>query len=419
MQAIILAAGASSRFWPVNGYHKSLLKIMGKPLILFLIKRIQKKGIKEVIIVQGPKKEVEIELEKYKTDLSVKIKYVVQNTPNGTGEAILKTEKLLQDQFFVLNAERIDSADYIEPILKKFKKEKRKLILIAGQTKTPWLYGILKLNKDKVIDLIEKPKPGKEPSNLKVVGTYFLPKDFLSYLKKVPSHMYSFEDALLLYAKEKDIRVIDIKKDTFALKYPWHIFELGRYLFDNFLEKKIEKSAKIGKNVVIEGKVYIGKNVKIFEGAIIKGPCYIGDDCVIGNNSLIRDYTNLENKGLVGAFAELTRCIFQKDCHVHSGYFGDSIFSEGCRVGAGTVTANVRIDRGEIKSVVKGEKIGTGLKNLGTVVGHDTKIGINVSLMPGVLIGSDCEIGPHSIVSENIEDNAAFYTKTESVKKKK
>ena len=122
-QAIILAAGASSRFWPVNGYHKSLFKIMGKPLILFLIKRIQKKGIKEVIIVQGPKKEVEIELKKYKTDLPVKIKYVIQDTPNGTGEAILKTEKLVQDQFFVLNAERIDSGDYIEPILNKFKKE--------------------------------------------------------------------------------------------------------------------------------------------------------------------------------------------------------------------------------------------------------------------------------------------------------
>lgn len=419
MQAIILAAGASSRFWPINGHHKSLLKIMGKPLIFFLIKKIQKEGIKEVVIIQGSKKEVEIELKKYEKELPVKIKYVVQNTPNGTGEAILKAERLAQDQFFVLNAERIDSCEYIKPVLSKFKKDKTKLILIAGQTKTPWLYGILKLKGDKVIDLVEKPKPGKEPSNLKIVGTYFLPKEFLSYLRKVPSHMYSFEDALLLYAKEKDIRVIDIKRDTFALKYPWHIFELERYLLDNFLERKIEKSAKIGKSVIIEGKVYVGKNVKIFEGTTIKGPCYIGDNCIIGNNALIRDYTDLEEDGLVGAFAELTRCIFQENCHIHSGYFGDSILNKNCRVGAGTVTANVRIDRGEIKSTVKGEKIGTGLRSLGTIVGHDTKIGINVSLMPGVFIGSNCEIGPHSIVLNNIEDNTAFYTKVESVIKKK
>ena len=47
----------------------------------------------------------------------------------------------------------------------------------------------------------------------------------------------------------------------------------------------------------------------------------------------------------------MTRSIFQEDIHTHSGYFGDSIFGRGCRLGAGTVTANVRIDRGEIKSV--------------------------------------------------------------------
>lgn len=164
-------------------------------------------------------------------------------------------------------------------------------------------------------------------------------------------------------------------------------------------------------------KTEIGKNVKVFENAVIKGPCYIGDNCVIGNNSLIREYVNLENNTIIGANAEVTRCIFQEDVHVHSGYFGDSIFGKGCRVGAGTITANVRIDRGEIKSVVKGEKIGTGLEHLGVIVGENTKIGIHCSLMPGKLIGSNCQIGPHSLVSENIEDNLTFFTEFKGVKR--
>ncbi len=157
--------------------------------------------------------------------------------------------------------------------------------------------------------------------------------------------------------------------------------------------------------------------MKIFENAVIKGPCYIGDNCVIGNNSLIREYSNLENNCLVGAFAEITRSIFQEDVHIHSGYFGDSIFGKGCRIGAGTVTANVRIDRGEIKSVVKGEKIETGLDSLGAIVGENTKIGVHCSLMPGKLIGSNCTIGPNSVVFENIEDNNTFFTEFKGVKK--
>ena len=413
MQAVILAAGASSRFWPVNGKHKSTIKIMGKPLIWWLISNLPGKDIKEVVVIQGPGKEVEKGLREYRFDLPVK--YVVQPDPKGTGEAILRSEKFIKDQFFVLNAERVDVLDYMNSMLDRFKKDKSKLILLAGETKTPWLYGILKLEKDKVVDLVEKPERGKEPSNLKIVGTYFLPKEFLSYLKRIPIHMYSLEDALLLYAKEKEIKVVNFQKETFALKYPWHLFELKDYLFDKFLEKKIDKSAEIAKNVIINGKVYIGKNVKVLEGAAIKGPCYIGDNCIIGNNALVREYTNLEKDCLIGGFAEVTRSIFQEDAHTHSGYFGDSIFGRGCRIGAGTVTANIRLDRGEINAEVKGQEVNTGLHHLGVITGKETKIGINVSLMPGVMIGANCKIGPHSIVLKSIKDNTTFYTKAESV----
>ncbi|MDI6891272.1 MAG: hypothetical protein QMC83_10125, partial [Thermodesulfovibrionales bacterium] len=211
--------------------------------------------------------------------------------------------------------------------------------------------------------------------------------------------------------RENEAKFVFFKKpELFSLKYPWHLFDAERYLFDRFLKRKIEKSARIFKNVVIRGKVYIGKNAKIFEGAVIKGPCYIGDNCIIGNNSLVREYTNIEQGVLIGAFAEIARSIFQENVHCHSGYFGDSIFGKGCQIGAGTITANVRIDRGEIKSKVKSQKskVNTGLNSLGAIVGENTKLGIHVSLMPGVLIGSNCLIYPNSVVFENIEDNMLF-----------
>lgn len=415
-QAVILAAGASSRFWPINGQHKCLVKIMGRPMILSLIEGLKTKGIKEVIVVQGPGREVEKEVRNYKSDLP--IKYAIQPTPRGTGDAILKAEKMIKGHFFVFNSERVDTEEYIEPIINKFKKEKSEIIILAGKTSAPWLYGILKVKKDKVIGLVEKPSRGQEPSKLKIVGTYFFPKEFLNYLKRVPQSEYSLIDAILLCVKEKEVKIVDVGKETFALKYPWDMFEIRKYVFDKFLKNKISKTAEIAKSAEIKGKVFIGDNVKILEGAKIKGPCYIGDDCVVGNNALVRDYADLEKKVLVGAFAEIARSILQEGVETHSGYFGDSIIGDDCYIGADTVTANIRLDREEIKSTVKGKEINTGLKKLGAIVGKNTKIGANVSIMPGVMIGSNCQIGPHSLILKNIEDDVVFYTKAENVIKK-
>jgi bifunctional UDP-N-acetylglucosamine pyrophosphorylase/glucosamine-1-phosphate N-acetyltransferase len=417
MQAIILAAGESSRFWPLNQRHKSLLKIMGRSLIWYTIESLKKAGITDIIIIQGPKRDVEEELKQYPFS-GIYLRYVVQPEPKGMGNALFQAKDLIKEQFFVLNAERFDAGDYIEPVLAKHKSSGVKLILLGAETPTPWLFGIVDLEGDRAKSMIEKPAKGKEPSNIKVIGIYFLPKEFLDYYQRVPEHQYAFEDALSLYMKEKEARVAQAREETPPSKYPWHLFDVTKALMDKFLAPRIIKTPKIAKNVVIEGNVYIGENTRIFENAVIKGPCYIGDDCVIGNNSLIREYTNLENNCLIGAFAEAARCIFQEDIHAHAGYFGDSIFGKGCRVGAGTVTANVRIDRGEIKSVVKGEKIGTGLDSLGVIVGENTKIGINCSLMPGVLLGSNCKIGPASVVFENIEDNTTFFTEFKGIKKK-
>jgi len=417
MQAIILAAGEGSRFWPLNQENKSLIKIMGKPLVWYTLNSLKEAGIGDIVIIQGPRKDIEENLKNY--NLGMNIRYVVQLEPKGMGNALLQAKDYLDEQFFVLDVTRIDCGEHIELIMEKQKKTGVKVVLLGAKTNNPQLYGILDLEGGRAKGIIEKPGKGKESSDTKVVGIYFLPKEFLDYYQRVPEKMYAFEDALSLYMKEKEVKVAITDKETPSLKYPWDLFRVARFLLDKYLKSEIDQSAKIAKNVTIEGNVFIGKNTKIFENAVIKGPCYIGDNCVVGTNTLIREYSNLENNVLIGAFAEITRTVFQEDVHVHSGYFGDSIFGKGCRIGAGTVTANVRIDRGEVKSVVKGEKIGTDTDSLGAIIGGNTKVGINCSFMPGKLVGSDCQIGPGSVIFENVEDDTVLFTEFKNVKKKR
>ncbi|MFH1780804.1 MAG: sugar phosphate nucleotidyltransferase [Candidatus Nealsonbacteria bacterium] len=395
-QAVILAAGESSRFWPLNYQNKTLFKIMGKPLIWHTIEGLKKAGIKEIVIVQGPKKEVEEDLKNYNLD---QIRYVIQEKPDGMGNAIMRAQGLVSGPFFVVGGHKVDAGDYVSGIIKKDKE----MVLLGVRTNQPWRYGILKIEGDKIKDLIEKPEKGKEPSNLKLGAVYLLPPTFFEYHRRVPKDHYSFEQALKFYIKEEKVGLIEAKEDLSSLKYPWQLFSLVKYLLDKNLGDK---------------KVHIGKNTKIFEGAIVKGPCYIGDNCVIGNNALVREYTDLEDGTVVGAQSEVTRCLLQEGAHMHSGFLGDSILGRNCRVGAGAITGNVRLNKDEISSVIKGEKVMTGQKSLGIIMGQNTKAGINVSFMPGVLIGSDCVVGPASVVFENIEDNVTFYTKFEKVVKK-
>ena len=404
--AVVLAAGESSRFWPLNYQHKSLFYLMGKPIIWWSLQGIKESKIKKVFVVQSPKRDIEKELKKFKLS-GLKIEFLIQPKPKGMGDALWQAKNFLKSPFFVLNADIVCSKEILEPMFKVIKKG-TKAVLAGQKTKTPWLFGIMKLKGDRILEIVEKPKKGKEPSDIKVVGVYFLEPKFFNFYQKVKKHQYDFEDALTEYMKKERVEVALIKEKEenvpAFLKYPWHLFNLRKYLFDKFLESKIEKSVKISKNVQIIGKVFIGKNTKIFEGATIKGPCFVGENCIIGNNSLIREYTNIENNVTIGAFCEVARSIFQEGASTHSGYFGDSIVGRATKIGAGTITSNVRLDRGEIFSEVKGEKVATGLKSFGAVIGENTLIGTKVNIMPGKFIGSNCEIWPNSIIFKNVKD---------------
>lgn len=394
MKAVILAAGRSSRFWPLNEKHKALFPIMGKPIIFYTLKSLEKLGLKEAFIVQNSKEEVEKAIAPFR--FKMKLRYVIQKKPLGMGNALWQVRPFLRNPFLLLNAERVDTAE----IIKKEDLTKDNL-LFGEKTKNPALFGIAKLKRKRVLEIVEKPKQGKEPSNIRILGLYLLEPKFFHYYQKVKRSQYDFEGALSLYLKNEDVKLKIVRKpenETPALKYPWHLLSLKNYLFDRFLKRRVSQSVIVSKKAIIEGKVFIGRGVKIFEGVVIKGPVYIGENTVIGNNSIVRDYTDLEDNVLIGAFSEVARSIFAKDSHCHSGYFGDSIIGRGTRIGAGVITANLRLDRKTIKTVIKGKKVDTRLKRLGAIIGENAKIGIHASLMPGTLIAPNSFILPNSLV---------------------
>jgi bifunctional UDP-N-acetylglucosamine pyrophosphorylase/glucosamine-1-phosphate N-acetyltransferase len=392
---------------------------MGRPLLSWTIESLQKEGITEFIIIQSPTRAVEERINREKSP-KARLRFLIQEQPLGMGDALRCAKPFLGGSFLVVHAHHIDAGRFVGPMLRQSEKRHAPLVLLGTPTERPHDYGILELAGDRVTGLVERPPRGRAPSNVRVVGIYLLPKQFFSYYRRLPDTQYDFEVALDRYAQEAEARVVLTERAPPSLKYPWDLFELCQQLMGRDLTDFRAKSAHIHPSAILEGPVHISKNVKIFEHAVVKGPCYLGEGCVIGTGSLVREYTNLEAGVLIGAHAEVTRSVFQSNCSTHSGYFGDSIFDEGVKVGAGTITANVRVDRGRIRATVKNQRVETGRERLGAIVGRETQLGINTMLMPGVLIGPRCQVGPGTIVSKNLDADTVYYARpAEIVRKRK
>ncbi len=419
MKAVILAAGQSSRFKPVSdNQHKGLTEVLGRPIIEHTIEELRNAGVDEVIVVQSPNQEMENSLG------SSADHYVVQEEPKGMGNGLRQAEHLLDDKFLVLTPYRANAAQFFESMIEKAEDEDAEVVFVSTPTDEPEKYGILELNDEgKAVDMIEKPEPEEAPSNHKVVGMYLLSENFFDHLDEVETWEYQYEDALSNHMQEEPASVLKIEEETNSIKYPWDLFSVIEELMEQ-KGKNISENASVADSAEIKGDVIIEDGATVYENAAIKGPVYIGKNATVGNNSVVREHVALEEDATVGANSEVKNSIFQPGSSMHSGFIGDSIIGENSSIGAGTITANRKFPENGERPDVESDLIGkdydknTGRSYMGAVIGDDVDIGVNVSLMPGVQIGSDAKIGPGTVVHENVENGETVYVDQEQVRKK-
>ena len=391
-QAVILAAGQSKRFWPLNLKHKGLFKIMGRPLIFYAIENLKKAGIKEIIIVQGPKREIQKTLQLYNFT-TLRIKHVIQPKPLGTGDALRRAKNFLKEGFLILNGDDFYSVRDIKKCLKK------KFCILLKAIQNPKNFGQVLVQKDKVKKLIEKPK--KAVSKLVNTGLYLSDKSiFNSKIEKSKRGEYELVDFFKELIRKNKLE-FEISKDWIPISYPWDLFNLNEFLLSKIKRKIL---GQIEKSTTLKGKIVIDKGTVVKSGTYIEGPVYIGKNCQIGPNCFVRKFTSIGDDCHIGQAVEIKNSIIGDNSKIsHLSYLGNSIVGENCNLGAGTIFANLRFDEKTVKVKAQGEIIDTGRKKLGAILGDNVKTGINVSLMPGVLVAPNSQILPGSVVFENIK----------------
>ena len=199
-----------------------------------------------------------------------------------------------------------------------------------------------------------------------------------------------------------------------GLTYPWEalpkiedfIIELGNTLSTEEYNKVgedvwIAKSATVAPTAYIKGPAIIGKNAEIRHCAFIRGKAIVGEGAVVGNS------TELKNV-----------ILFNKVQVPHYNYVGDSILGYKAHMGAGSITSNVKSDKKLVVVKNEKEKIETGLKKFGAMIGDEVEVGCGSILNPGTVIGKHTNIYPLSSIRKVVPANSIYKNQNEVVEKR-
>lgn len=392
MQAIILAAGKSTRTYPLTlTKPKPLIKIAGKTILEHQLDCLEGL-INELIIIVGYKKEMIIHFLKDKK-YEFKINFVEQKEQLGTGHAIQQARNLLKDCFVVLNGDDLYHRDDIKKCIK------HESCVLVKEVNDITKFGAVITENGFVKEIVEK--PNNQVSKYANTGLYVLKKKIFEFTpKKTERDEYEITDYVNYLAKNEKVTFEIVKNYWLPVGYFQHILEANEFLLKN-IETGI--NGTIEPKATIKGNVVVGEGTLIRNGSYIEGPVVIGENCDIGPNCYIRPYTSIGDNCRVGNAVEIKNCVIGDNVKIgHLSYFGDSVLGDNINVGAGTIAANLRHDNQNVKTCVKGKLEDTGRRKFGTVIGDNVKLGIKTLIYPGRKIWPNKTTLPGEIIKKDL-----------------
>lgn len=188
-------------------------------------------------------------------------------------------------------------------------------------------------------------------------------------------------------------------------EYPWQaldgikelILSLGPALGEEYEERApqvwVHQTAKIAPTAFLGAPCIIGPDTEVRHCAFIRGSALVGANCVVGNS--------VELKNAI---------LFDNVQTPHYNYVGDSILGYKSHMGAGSITSNVKSDKTLVSVKNQGEKIETGRKKFGAMLGDFVEVGCNSVLNPGTVIGPRSNVYPVSCVRGVVPPDSIYKT---------
>lgn len=443
IQAIILAAGTSSRF--KTGRTKLIEKICGRPMILYPTGIMQQLGLKTVMVVGFQKESIQ---EAVENNFADSVTFIHQKEQKGTGHAIACTkDSWTADHILVLNGDMpLITQDIIEKIIKKHLESDAAISFATAHHCDPEaLYGRV-IQADNNIQIIEaKDFEGDLAEQCCVnAGIYLIKKDFLlNHIDQLHNNNASKEwyiTDLVNIASKKQLKVVTVSvpfdriRGVNDFKELWAAEQIKKSeIIQHWMAQGVRfciaHNVQIDWNVTIGSGSFIGSGAQLLEGTKVGKDSTVGafsflknttigdrthvyphsycDSSTIGNDASVGPFcyihgnSELHDNAVVGSFVEVNRSTigsFSKAKHL--AYLGDTVIGQHVTVGAGLVACNY-----------------DGAKKHQTIIKDNAFIGGNNTFVAPVVIGASAITAAGSTITEDVPANALAIARERQVNK--
>ena len=452
MQTVVLAAGRGTRMRPLTDRRpKPMLPVADRPLLAHTLDVAVDDGASRFVIVVGYRDE---SVRKYVGDTyaGVPVTYVTQDEQRGTADAVRLAAGSLEDgPFVVLNGDALFDPDGISRLYRTGPA------VACYRVDDPTQYGVLDVEDGVVSGVVEKPTD--PPSDLVNAGAYQFPSAARDWLDVPESERGEHEitDVLEHAADAVDVRAVPLD-DWLDVGRPWELLaanewklatpnrstgtgvdhphadgpgDRNRATTDRSREtsdrsraadsvtdrtESIDRTGSgssmarldvernpiagtVSEDATLRGPVVVEPGATIREGVTIEGPVLVRRGATVGPNAYLRGATLVGPDARVGHAVEIKNSLLCSGATVgHLSYVGDSILGRNVNLGAGTTVANLRHDDRPVELTVNGERVSTGRRKFGVVLGDEAKTAIDTALNAGVTLSTGATTTPGETV---------------------
>lgn len=432
MRGVVLAAGKGVRM--KSRRPKILHEVLGVPMFLHVVRTLEVLGAEEIYVVVSPH-----ENDAVKNILGNRARLVMQMEQQGTGHALLQTEKILGEfkgELLVLYGDTpLVTPELLQNLLNHHRKEEAQSTVLTSELSNPTGYGRIIRKRSQFLRIVEERDANEAEKKITEVnaGMYclesplifrFLPQvsdnnaqnecylpPVLEYLVnhgyKVATHLTKEPELILGVNNRKELALVT---QHMAVRIRNYHMTQGVTILDpatTFIELDvvIGEDTIIYPNTTLEKGTRIGRdcrigpssrliNTVIEEGASIQfsvaNGAFIGPGTTVGPYAHLRPGSVLSENVKVGNFVEIKKSTIGKGSKVpHLSYVGDASIGGDVNIGAGTITCNY-----------------DGKGKHQTIIEDNAFIGSNSSLVAPVKIGSGAITGAGSVVTKDVESNA-------------
>jgi mannose-1-phosphate guanylyltransferase len=349
LQALILAGGEGTRLRPLTStIPKPVVPLVDRPFISYMLEWLRGHGVDDVILGCGFMADGVRTVLGDGSSLGIRLRYLEEPKPLGTGGALKFAEELLQDRFFMLNGDVLTDID-LTAQLEQHERTGARLTLALYPVEDPSAYGLVRINSDtSVREFIEKPGLEELDTNLISAGAYIIEREILDGMPPAGTNV----------SIEREVFPRLVGNGLYGYTASGYWLDIGtpdRYLKATYDILEGTVSTELGRQLSANG-------MSLLDGASVEGrvvaPVLLAAGCKVASRALVGD------RSVLGAGVTVS-----EGARIES-----SVLLEGVTVGAETTISS-------------------------SIVGRGVTIGDHCHIQGGVVIGEGVTIGSHNMLA--------------------